>query len=100
MLEIVILFFLTKGIGKLAIQKGLPAGRWKFITVMAWIGFEMTGILIGLMFFGKDNLYGILGFAIFCAFGGYLSIRFILENKPDDKMNEEVNRIGVDELSP
>ena len=100
MTEIILLFLLAKSIGALAVKKGLPAGRWKFIMVMAWILFEMIGLAIGLSIFGKNNLIGLMGFGLICAFGGYLIVRYILENKPDDEIKDEVDRIGVDQLKP
>jgi len=100
MIEIILLYFLTKGMGTLAIKKGLPAGRWKFITVMAWLAFEMIGLIIGMAFFGMGNLYGLMAFALVCAFGGYLTVKYILENKPDEKIKDEIDRIGSDQLRP
>ena len=100
MIEIILLFLLAKSIGTLAIKKGLPAGRWKFTMVIAWIIFETIGLMIGLAIFGKDNLIALMGFGLVCAFGGYLTIRYVLENKPDDKIKEDIHRIGTDELKP
>ena len=85
MIEVLVLYFLCKQIGALALQKGLNAGRWKLYTILAWIFGEFTGFLLGISLFGFDqnNLLGLIGFAVVCAFGGYLWIRYILENKPD-----------------
>lgn len=100
MIEIILLFLLAKSIGSLAVKKGLPARRWKIIMVLAWIMFEMIGLMIGLVIFGKQNLLGLMGFGLLCAFGGYLSVRYFLENKPDDEVKDDVDRIGIDELRP
>lgn len=100
MIEIILLYFLTKNMGLLAIKKGLPAGRWKVITVFAWIGFEMTGMMIGITLLGIGTLVGLMGFGLICAFGGYLTVRYILENKPDEKIDDDMNRIGIDQLKP
>ena len=100
MIEIILLYFLTKSIGELAVRKGLPRGRWKLITVMAWILFEITGLIIGMAFFGTGNLYGLLAFGIVCAFGGYLTVKYTLEKKPDENTNQDINRIGTDQLRP
>jgi len=85
MIEVLVLYFLCKQIGALALQKGLNAGRWKLYTILAWIFGEFTGFLLGISIFGFDQNYllGLIGFAVVCAFGGYLWIRYILENKPD-----------------
>ena len=100
MIELILLLFLSRNIGALAIKKGLPPGRWKFIMVIAWIIYEIIGMMIWLGLFGTGNLVGLMGFGLACAFGGYLTVRYILENKPDDKIKEDINRIGVDELRP
>lgn len=100
MIEIILLIFLTKSIGKLAAKKGLPPGRWKFIVVMAWIGFEMIGMIIGMTLLGTGNLFGLMTLCLASAFGGYLLVRYILENKQDDKSNDDINRIGTDQLRP
>jgi uncharacterized membrane protein YfcA len=85
MLEILILIFLTKKIGLLAEQKGLPPGKWKRRTVFAWFFFEFFGAFLGIMMFGFDpeNIFGLMAFALVLAFGGYLLVRRTLENKPD-----------------
>ena len=93
MIEIILLYFLTKSIGNLALQKGLPTGRWKVTTVFAWLGFEFIGILLGLIFFGKENLFGLMAFGLVCAFGGYLTVKYVLDNKPDE-INNDINNIG------
>ena len=100
MIEIILLFILTKKMGELAATKGLSPGRWKFITVMAWLVFEMIGVFLGIIFFGQGNLIGLMAFGLVCAFGGYLTVKYILDNKPDDKINDDINRIGIDELKP
>lgn len=84
MLEIIILYFLAKNTGNLAIKKGLPPLRWKITMIVTWIIFELIGLFFGLSFFGSDNLMGLMAIALASAFGGYLLIRYILENKPDD----------------
>ncbi len=99
MIEIILLYFLTKNMGRLAAKKGLPSGKWKLYTVLAWIGCELLGLMLGVIFFGMGNLYGIMAFALVCAFGGYLMIKYFLDNKPDH-IEEDINRIGVDELRP
>ncbi len=84
MLEIIALIFLTKKIGQIAVSKGLKPGSWKLYTILAWIAFEFTGLIAGIMLFGYDrnNLFGILGFGLVCAFGGYLLVKSILEKRP------------------
>ena len=83
MIEIILLFFLSKKMGDLAIEKGLSPGRWKLYTVLSWIVFQLLGTIVGVMLFGfdKNNIWGLMGFAIVSAFGGYLFVRKRLENK-------------------
>jgi len=106
MLEIIILYFLTRNIGHLAERKGLPPKRWKWITVGNWILFEFSGMIIGILLFSKggtipkDNLFGLVLFALACAFGGYLRVKYILEKKPDKNLDDDINRIGSNQLQP
>ena len=51
MLEIVILYFLSKKIGALAETKGLKAGPWKLRLVLFWILGEFIGVFAGLALF-------------------------------------------------
>ncbi len=100
MIEIILLYFLTKSMGQLALKKGLPTGRWKFYTVIAWLIFEFFGLIMGIAFFGTGNLLGLMAIGLASAFGGYLTIKYILENKPDNDLDEDVDRIGTDQLRP
>lgn len=102
MIEIIVLIFLCRKIGMIANRKGLPPGQWKLFTVLAWIGAEFLGLVIGIMMFGfnRQDLLGLMAFAVACAFGGYLIIKRILDNKPDQIDNDDIDRIGVNELKP
>ncbi len=100
MLEIIALIFITREIKKIAIQKGLKPLTWKIYTVFSWFTFEIIGILIGIMIWGMDNIIALAFFGFACAFGGFLIIRSVLLNKPDNTSDEEINRIGVDDLKP
>ncbi len=53
MLEIIILYRLTKEIGARAREKGHKAGFYKFLTVLFWIVFEVIGALLGILFLGE-----------------------------------------------
>jgi hypothetical protein len=89
MIEIVVLYFLSRQIGNIAIQKGLRPGYWKAMTYLAWIIGEIAGFIIAIALFGFDehNLLGLISFAVLCAFGGYLFVRYTLEKKPDNPEN-------------
>ena len=99
MIEIIALIFLCKKNGQLAIQKGLPAGKWKWYTVLGWLAAEITGLIFGIMLFGNGNIYGLMGIGLVSAFGGYLIVKSILEKMPDS-FDEDINKIGVNDLRP
>jgi hypothetical protein len=87
MIEIILLIFLTRQIGQMAIRRGLKPGGWKFKTVAFWILFEMMGVFTGVIMFGitKENILGVMAFSIACAFGGYLIVRKQLERIPEQE---------------
>ncbi len=90
MLDLIILYFLTKEIGKLAHDKGLKPLTWKIYTVVGWLLFEIIGIIVGVMIFGTDNLVSVLLLAIAFAITSYVIIKSQLNrlpNKFDDDMN-------------
>ena len=92
MLEIVLLYFLARNTGALAIKKGLPPLKWKLTMIGTWIVFELTGVFLGVAFFGTGNFVGLMAMGI--AFGGYLLIRYLLENKPDNTNFDDIDNIG------
>lgn len=94
MLEIIILYFLTKKIGVLAATKGLSAGRWKLNLILAWIVAELGGAVLAVIIFGKDNLFSALLIAIACAVSTYFIITNYLTKLPDVVDEEDVNNIG------
>jgi len=94
MLEIFALIFLTRKIGALAIRKGLKPRSWKAYTIIAWIAAEFLGIMMGQAFFGNDNLLGLFLFALVCAFGSYLLIDYVLQQKPDVH-DDDIKNIGT-----
>jgi hypothetical protein len=81
-MDIIILIYLCIQIGRKAALKGLSAGRWRWYTVIAWIGAEIGGFMLGIELFGNGNLFGLLLFAFACAVGGYLLVRYQLEKTP------------------
>ena len=99
MIEIIALYFLCKANGKLAAQKGLKPLTWRINTIVAWLLAEIIGVIIGFFLFGKDNLGALAAIGLISAFGGYLYIRYILDNKPN-AIHDEVKRTGVEDLSP
>jgi len=99
MIEIIALIFLSRRIGYMAIRKGLNPLPWKIYMIAAWIGAELTGCIIAMIMFGESNLVAVFSIGLLSAFGGYLLVRYILEKKPDN-IEEDINKIGVDDLHP
>jgi hypothetical protein len=76
MLEIIILYRLTREIGARVTEKGYKPGLFKFLTVIFWIVFEMIGAFFGILLFSGGfltYLCGLIG-AIF----GYFLINVIV----------------------
>lgn len=100
MLEILALIFITKRIGTLAVQKGLKPGTWKVYTVVCWFVFEVIGIAFGMLVLNQADLLPLMLLGLISAFGGFLLVRYILQKKPDITPDDDINRIGVDDLKP
>jgi hypothetical protein len=49
MLEILLLFFLTRKIGEICREKGRKAIGYKILTVVLWFGGEIAGAIIGVL---------------------------------------------------
>jgi hypothetical protein len=99
MIEILVLIFLTRKIGDIAARKGVPVGRWKLYTVLAWILGEFGGLLLSMAI--TDNLGMNILFGIVCAVGGYLFVKYRLEQMPDHNENDDwINKIGQEEDLP
>ena len=99
MIEIIVLIFLVIYIGKIAAKKGLKPGMWRLYTVLSWLGGEFVGVIAGLLLFGKDNIIVLMFTGIIGALGGYFILKFNLDKKPNN-LDEDINRIGVDDLRP
>ncbi len=99
MLEIIALILLSKKNGMLAEQKGLKSGTWILYSVLCWIGFEIAGVILGIISFGRENMIPIYLLAIILGVSSYFFIRSILNKKPD-AMDDDINRIGVSDLYP
>lgn len=99
MLEIILLVILTKRIGVLAEKKGLQPGVWKLYTVLAWIGAEIVGVTASMMIFGMEELFPAYLLGIGCAATSYFVILSFLNKKPNN-LEEDINRISVNDLRP
>jgi len=56
MLEIWLLWVLTKRIGKIVEQKDRKSGWYKILTVLLWLGGEFTGVIVGIAIVDKFEL--------------------------------------------
>lgn len=99
MLEIIALILLTRQIGIVATRKGLKPGTWKLYTVLSWFAGEIVGIVAGLFIFDQDNIISLMLMGFAGAIGGYFILKSVLDKKPDD-VEDDINRIGVDDLRP
>lgn len=94
MLDLIVLFFLTREIGKLAFRKGLKPLSWKIYNVLGWLGAELIGILIGAAIFGFDNLVSVQLVAFAFAITSYFIIKAQLNKLPDHELDDDINNIG------
>jgi len=99
MLDIIVLIFLTRNMGALAVKKGLKPGTWKLYTVLNWFAAEIAGGVLGLIIFGKENYVAAIVMALGCAVASYFILKANLSNRPDD-MDDDINHIGVADLYP
>jgi NhaP-type Na+/H+ or K+/H+ antiporter len=91
MIEIIALIFLTRSIGVLATRKGRKAAHWKLYTVLAWLGFELVGFMIGWKIGHNASLAMLFGVA--CGVGGYLLMKYLLDKLPDAQ-DDWLQKIG------
>ncbi len=94
MLDLILLFFLTREIGRLAYKKGLKPLTWKIYNVLGWLGAELVGIIIGVVIFGLDNLISVQLIAFAFAITSYFIIKAQLSKLPDQDIDDDINRIG------
>lgn len=94
MLDLIILYFLTKEIGKIATQKGLKPITWKIYTIVAWIASELVGLVAGVMIFGADNIISIVLVGFTFAITSYFLIKAQLNRLPDKSLDDDINNIG------
>ncbi|MEO6218861.1 MAG: hypothetical protein ABIO81_00430 [Ginsengibacter sp.] len=94
MLDLIVLFFLTREIGRLAYKKGLKPFTWKIYNVLGWLGAELVGVIIGVSIFGLDNLISVQLVAFAFAITSYFIIKAQLVKLPDQDIDNDINRIG------
>lgn len=94
-MDIIILIFLIIHVGKLAKRKGQSVLKWRFNLAIGWIGGELLGLIIGVLFFGSDNIGSWLLLAIGFAGTSYFLIKNYLSKLPDVIDEEDINNIGT-----
>ena len=94
MLDLIVLYFLTKEIGKLALKKGLKPITWKVYNVVGWLLAELVGIVIGVLIFGLENLVSVQLVAFAFAITSYFIIKAQLNKLPDQDLDDDIDRIG------
>ena len=94
MVDIILLIFLTREIGKIAAAKGLKPTKWKLYTILAWFVFEIWGIMFALLFFEKENLFSIFMVGLMFAVTGYFWIKARLNKIPDNRFEDDINNLG------
>ena len=94
MLDLIVLFFLTKEIGRIADRKGLKTLTWKIYNVVGWLGAELVGVMIGVLIFGLNNIVSVQLIAFAFAITSYFIINAQLNKLPDRDIDDDINRIG------
>ncbi|MEP7233291.1 MAG: hypothetical protein ABI691_23735 [Ginsengibacter sp.] len=92
MIDLILLFFLTREIGRIAYRKGLKPVTWKIYNVLGWLGAELIGIVIGVLLFGLNNLVSVQLIAFAFAITSYFVIKAQLNKLPD--IDDDIDRIG------
>ncbi len=94
MLDLILLFFLTREIGRLADRKGLKPLTWKIYNVAGWLGAELIGVMAGVLIFGLNNLVSVQLVAFAFAITSYFIIKARLNKLPDGNIDDDINSIG------
>ena len=94
MVDIIVLYFLVRDIGKIAASKGLKPLTWKIYTIITWFIFEIWGFVIALMIFDQTNLFSIFMVGFMFAITGYFWIKARLIKIPDNRFDDDINRMG------
>lgn len=82
-MDIIVLFFLCRHIGRVATRKGEKSSKWILITIGAWLLSEVGGLALAVIIFGTDNIIGLSLIGFMCALGSYLLVKAQLEKLPD-----------------
>lgn len=92
-MDIIVLIFLARDLGRIAKSKGLRASTWQIYLVVSWIVMEIVGIVVGLSIFGKNNLISVALVTLGFALASYFTLRSVLFKFPD-RSDEDIDNIG------
>jgi hypothetical protein len=84
MIEIIVLLFLCFEINKITQKKQLPQRLWIIRFIVAWILSELLGLFIGLLVFGRDNLFSVSIIGVGFALTAFLMLKEYLQKQPDN----------------
>jgi len=88
MIEIVVLYFLIRQLGRIAEQKGLPVINWKINGILAWVGGEFLGFFLILNLTNTQDLILSALFAIGMGYLSFLLLKQYLQSRPDSNSNK------------
>ncbi|HSZ72900.1 MAG TPA: hypothetical protein VK750_09505 [Cytophagaceae bacterium] len=81
MLDPIFLYFIYKESGRLAIEKGYSAARWRTHAFMVWFFGELTGVGIVMTYFPTQQLTMVL-IGLSMAYLSYLLLKKYWETLP------------------
>lgn len=88
MIEILVLYFLTKHLGKVAEAKGYNPKKYKILTIVLWFGMEIIGGVIGMLITEEEvalYVFALVGAAI----GAIISNVIVKNLKPIATLAED-----------
>ena len=88
MLELIALYLIYKEAGRLAVEKGYSAVRWRTHAFMVWLFGEITGMFIVLTYF-PDQLMTMLIIGISMAYLSYLILKKYWDTLPSNPQNHD-----------
>ncbi len=97
MLEIILIIWLSKKIGTIAVKKGHKPGGYKAVFVILWIIGEISGAIIVAIITNDDGLMLYLGALLGAA--GAAMISFTIVNGLSDKSNNEMDQLFSEDLT-
>jgi hypothetical protein len=94
MLEIFLIIYLSKKIGKVLESKGYKKGWYIAVFVITWIAAEVGGGAIGAVLFPKGPV-AMYGIALLGAGGAYFANYYFAKSLPDSTNIDLLNEFGT-----